>query len=181
MKFADNNFTTPSYKIVKNINAFVILQAIIMVSFCCYSRGKIMYHQWVKGNIPLCSTCDICSEACGTEPRLSDYQCIWCHRTVHEKFCYCRQEHECDFGKIRELVIPPYCITLKTAGWRGQRKVVVKDVIKPPFEDWKPLLVFTNPKSGGNEGHNLLKVFRGLLNPAQVCTIIIKSCYQIRL
>ncbi len=131
-------------------------------------RGKIMYHHWVRGNLPLCSTCDICTEPCGTEPKLSDYQCIWCHRTVHEKLCYCRQEHECDFGKNRELVIPPYCITLKSAGWSGQKKVVVKDVIKPPFQDWKPLLVFSNPKSGGNEGTNLLKVFRGLLNPAQV-------------
>eukprot|EP00794_Sanderia_malayensis_P008826 gene8826-9771_t len=112
--------------------------------------------------------CDICGDPCGTEPRLSDYQCIWCHRTVHEKLCYCKQEHECDFGKNRELVIPPYCITLKTVGWRGQKKVVVKDVIQPPFQEWKPLLVFANPKSGGNEGHSLLKVFRGLLNPAQV-------------
>lgn len=50
----------------------------------------------------------------------------------------------------------------------GRRHVVIREVMKPSFKKWMPLLVIINPKSGSNEGIKLLKAFRGLLNPAQV-------------
>ena len=135
------------------------------------SRKTWMSHHWVKGNLPLCSKCDICGDPCGVEPRLSDFRCNWCQLTVHEGECLAKESNECDFGVNQELVIPPYCITLKTVGWRGRRRVVVNEIKKPPFKNWKPLLILTNPKSGGNEGIKLLKAFRGLLNPVQVLKI----------
>ena len=42
-------------------------------------------------------------------------------------------------------------------------------VIKPiPTANVRPVIVFINPKSGGNQGAKLLQKFQWLLNPRQV-------------
>lgn len=132
------------------------------------SGRTFMRHHFIKGNLPLCSKCLFCTKPCGVEPRLCDYRCVWCQGTVHEGECYAKLNPDCTFGDNQDIILPPYCVTLKTVGWRGRRSVVIKHVQKPKFKIWKPILVIANPKSGSNEGIKLLRAFRGLLNPAQV-------------
>ena len=78
-----------------------------------------MRHHWIKGNLPLCSKCSVCNNPSGIEPSLCDYRCLWCQVTVHEGKCYNKMYEECSFGENKEIILPPYCIALKTVGWKG--------------------------------------------------------------
>lgn len=85
------------------------------------SERKMMRHHWIKGNLALCSSCAVCNLPCGIEPRLCDFRCIWCQWTVHEGKCYSSiHDVYCSFGENREIILPPYCVSLKTVGWKGE-------------------------------------------------------------
>ena len=132
------------------------------------SRRNVMKHHWIRGNLALTSVCVICCTHCGAEPRLCDLRCVWCQRTVHES-CIQSVSRDCDFGKFQTMIVPPYCITVKYERWKGAyRRYMVREVDPPKLNDWSPLLVLANRKSGENEGERLLRAFRELLNPIQV-------------
>ena len=139
------------------------------------SKSNVMKHHWVKGNLPLCSVCSVCGFQCGSEPKLCDLRCVWCHEKTHDN-CLRSKMPDCDFGKYQSLILPPHCISLDLQKWTRQKKrYVVREVTPPGIKNWSPLLVFANRKSGDNEGERLLRAFRGVLNPLQVCNII-KAC-----
>lgn len=104
----------------------------------------------------------------------------------------------CELGEHGNIVVPPSWIVKlprkgsfksslrksprrKKGGGDSRRKPKDKDkdkddkdqgklwVVKPiPTASVKPVIVFINPKSGGNQGTKLLQKFQWLLNPRQV-------------
>lgn len=132
------------------------------------SRSVGRKHHWVKGNLPLCSTCNVCEDHCGNLPSLCDYRCLWCMRTVHEK-CLKEVPDPCDLGRHKTVIVPPECVVLKRVGIKGRRHYIVDSVQAPPeIEGWHPLVVIANRKSGNGDGEHILRDCRKLLNPAQV-------------
>lgn len=134
------------------------------------TKGKYTIHHWVHGNLPLCSTCYVCGEICGIQPQLCDFICRWCQRCVHNG-CFQVKDNECDFGPYKSVIVPPNCVRLKWVGFKGRRHLIVDSVKCPNIENWSPIIVIANRKSGNNDGESILQAFRSYLNPAQVIDI----------
>ncbi|XP_072941929.1 eye-specific diacylglycerol kinase isoform X2 [Epargyreus clarus] len=118
--------------------------------------------------------------------------CSWCKEGYHNKdscFNLERIGEECSLGSQSNIIVPPSWIVKlprkgsfksslrKSPKKKNAAKKKGKDskneqktfVIKPiPTSNVKPVLVFINPKSGGNQGVRLLQKFQWLLNPRQV-------------
>ncbi|VDK51873.1 unnamed protein product, partial [Gongylonema pulchrum] len=113
--------------------------------------------------------------------------CSWCKRSYHNKVgCFSSHcfEESCDRGDLKEMIVPPTWIQLtnpsktrskKSAGKRKRRRVFTVRPQPAPDDGriWpsQPLLVFVNPKSGGNKGSKMLNTLCWLLNPRQVFDI----------
>lgn len=128
--------------------------------------GSKLEHHWVQGNLPLYSKCATCGEDCGTMPHICDKKCAWCQQTIHEG-CSPKSDF-CDLGPNKTAIIPPTCIKLKSVGIKGRKHLVIKEASIPDIENWSPLIVIGNRKSGNNDGDYILRSFKTLLNPTQV-------------
>nr|XP_020441708.1 diacylglycerol kinase zeta-like isoform X2 [Monopterus albus] len=120
--------------------------------------------------------------------------CSWCKQAYHNKIsCFMLQQIEeaCPIGAHAALIVPPTWIirvrrnqsSMKSSKKKKRtsfkRKCSKKGaeegrqwkpfIIRPiPSPLMKPLLVFVNPKSGGNQGTKILQSFMWYLNPRQV-------------
>ncbi|CAD6193988.1 unnamed protein product [Caenorhabditis auriculariae] len=111
--------------------------------------------------------------------------CSWCKESYHLKNCFSKEKlaQKCERGTLREMVVPPNWILRlpnrkrnknKQAN-RSQKRSIRQFVVKPT-DLWaagpsQPLVVFVNPKSGGNKGSKALHTLCWLLNPRQVFDI----------
>uniref|UniRef100_A0A8D1DLC9 Diacylglycerol kinase n=1 Tax=Sus scrofa TaxID=9823 RepID=A0A8D1DLC9_PIG len=112
--------------------------------------------------------CVVCKQQCGSQPKLCDYRCIWCQKTVHDECMKSSLRNEkCDFGEFRNLIIPPSYLTCINQ-MRKDKKTDYEMLASKLGKQWTPLIVLANSRSGTNMGEGLLGEFRILLNPVQV-------------
>ncbi|XP_044531008.1 diacylglycerol kinase epsilon [Gracilinanus agilis] len=127
-----------------------------------------MPHHWIRGNVPLCSYCVVCKQQCGNQPKLCDYRCIWCQQTVHDDCMESSLKNEkCDFGEFRSLIIPPSYLNAINQ-MRKNKKTDYGKLPSPVGNQWTPIIILVNTRSGNNMGQILLGEFKILLNPVQV-------------
>ncbi|VDK41858.1 unnamed protein product [Anisakis simplex] len=104
--------------------------------------------------------------------------CSWCKRSYHNKqgcFSAAYLEERCDRGVLSEMIVPP-TMQNEHSSVSCSRHFQYRPFIVKPLEPSlpapsQPLLVFVNPKSGGNKGSKALHTLCWLLNPRQVFDI----------
>uniref|UniRef100_A0A8C2AU02 Diacylglycerol kinase n=1 Tax=Cyprinus carpio TaxID=7962 RepID=A0A8C2AU02_CYPCA len=118
--------------------------------------------------------------------------CSWCKQAFHNKvtcFMLHQIEEPCSLGAHAGVIVPPsWIIKVRKPSFKNstrrkkrtsfKRRASKKGtdeskwrpfMLKPlPSPLMKPVLVFVNPKSGGNQGTKLLQMFMWILNPRQV-------------
>ncbi|VDO96237.1 unnamed protein product [Soboliphyme baturini] len=87
------------------------------------------HHHWREGNLPAGSKCAVCRKTCWSAECLAGMRCEWCCVTVSltdqivvdrrqtvcdvqaHAICYRQISPDCDFGVLRQIMLPPNCLT----------------------------------------------------------------------
>ncbi|KAK7873463.1 hypothetical protein R5R35_011810 [Gryllus longicercus] len=162
-----------------------------------YREQSAVPHHWVhrrsqKGKCRHCGK-SFQSKLSFSSKEIVALSCSWCKSALHNKeacFPLARVGEECSLGPHRGIIVPPSWIVklprrgsfksslrrspkkktgskkrTKEKEQREQRCFVLKPI---PNAETRPVVVFINPRSGGNQGAKLLQKFQWLLNPRQV-------------
>lgn len=137
-------------------------------------------HHWIKGNLKLNSECFICTDLCEGGPNLHDYKCAWCHVSAHES-CLNNVSRPAlvDECNLSRLILKPNLIYFNlpngkntTASLINLNDIKINDLYlknRNQFDnEFTPLFVFCNLKSGNNDADEIIRILTGLLNPLQV-------------
>ncbi|KAG8594989.1 hypothetical protein GDO81_001388 [Engystomops pustulosus] len=83
----------------------------------CHHDGQqdhdTYHHHWREGNLSSSARCEVCKKTCGSSEVLSGMRCEWCGIQAHAA-CYVILNHECTFGRLRNMVLPPNCVILQS-------------------------------------------------------------------
>ncbi|XP_061688176.1 diacylglycerol kinase alpha-like isoform X2 [Syngnathoides biaculeatus] len=126
---------------------------------------RVPSHDWVRSDRS--SKCQVCQKKIKT---LAGRLCVWCHQMRHDE-CIYTGISTCDCGLLKDHILPPWAIHANAKEQDANLMNMTPDgnILQiVPIPDIHPLLVFVNPKSGGNQGERVLCKFQYLLNPRQV-------------
>ncbi|KAL4712319.1 hypothetical protein ACJJTC_004081 [Scirpophaga incertulas] len=142
-----------------------------------WPASKPFYHHWVK---VICVIIIVFSFVVGVvlsstsdqyDNGLNKYFCSWCQKSYICSQMLLNTTEKCNFIKYRDIIIPPHCVCIENG---------TISAIKPLHdEDWEPLIILANSKSGSNRCDEVLSLFRGLLNPIQVLDISTTAPHRI--
>uniref|UniRef100_A0AAX7VGA4 Diacylglycerol kinase n=1 Tax=Astatotilapia calliptera TaxID=8154 RepID=A0AAX7VGA4_ASTCA len=147
-------------------------------------RDNILRHHWVHRRRQE-GKCRQCGKSFQQKffhsKEIIAISCSWCKQAFHNKvtcFMLHQIEEPCSLGAHAGVIVPPSWIIKvrkpQVCSYPRRAPSSIESkwrpfMLKPlPSPLMKPILVFVNPKSGGNQGAKVLQMFMWILNPRQV-------------